>query len=150
MLASTGAQDIVFPDVQNSTSGQYNLSIPTSSEYKVKDLLKFIPVGCGDSDYCEDSPDYPDAESVKEIVRNFGNPDLAQILFTQIGAAVEEDAEDGSGENHDSVATFIIAGKTQPQQPPVEYNLISLTPLCHTIDNYVFPKTAKTRSSQWR
>ena len=71
--------DIVFPD-----DAQYSLSTPviTSSDYKVMSLTKFIPAGCDNSDYCEDSADYPDVESVKEIVNNFGNHDLTKILFT--------------------------------------------------------------------
>eukprot|EP00092_Neocalanus_flemingeri_P004118 GFUD01004431.1.p1 GENE.GFUD01004431.1~~GFUD01004431.1.p1 ORF type:complete len:277 (+),score=63.73 GFUD01004431.1:342-1172(+) len=138
-------------------------------------LTKFTPKGCDNSDYCEDSDDYPDINSVKEIVKKFGNPDLTQILFSQVGvpdhlqtrnrAPVPIPYEETFGDvssrlNPKIVSTITTDGDTaqvpsqsppsQPRQPWAEYDWISETPLCHTVESYVFPKTAKTRSRQWR
>ena len=161
--------DIVFPD--DRVEKQFNLSVPvsTSSEYKVRNIQNFIPTGC-DDDYCEDSDEYPDVESVKEIVKNFGNPDFTQLLFTQIGVTdplkiknrapvpipYESFDSVNSRLNPKIVGTILTESSTaqipysQPREPWDENDLISETPLCHTIENYVFPKTAKTRKRQWR
>ena len=154
LLASTtyaAAQDIVFPTHQASASAQFNLSIPTSSEQKVEDLTKFVPAGCDDNDYCEDSLDYPDEETVMEIVKNVSNPALVQMLFTQIGFLAKQDEYVIEPK---IAKTIIIESdkptKMLPDDLDDDYDLILMTPLCHTVENFVFPKTAKTRSSQWR
>ena len=101
----------------------------------MEDLTKFVPADCGDNDYCEDSLDYPDEESLMEIVRNMSDTDLVQLLFRQIGVLTKQPSK---------------VTKGRPKNPDDEYELIFWTSLCHTVESFVFPKTAKTRSSQWR
>ena len=175
VLALGDSPGIVFPDDSDQARGdkQFNLSIPvatSSSAFKVMNLKRFVPFGCEDgSEYCEDSADYPDVDSVKEIVKNIGNPELTKLLFTQRGVAdplqtrnrapvpitYEHFGNTNSRLNPKIVGTILTESSTatipnsEPRNP-WDDNFITETPLCPTIENYVFPKTAKTRTRQWR
>ena len=149
--ASTGTQEFLTRDATSVT-----------------DLARFIPTGCAGSDYCEESPDYPEVENLKEIVKKLGETDLTQILFPKIHisdplqtrnrAAVPVDSEDSQTPKivdtiimeSDSEVLLSFGSPTPFSQPWDDYDLISETPLCQVLESYVFPKTAKSRSSQWR
>ena len=155
---------LVFPDEQTQIKKQFNLSIPvkTSSDLKVRLMSRntFLPRGCDNSDYCIESEDYPDIESVKEIVKNFGNSDLTQLFFhdpLETKTEAEVSIPDVSSRLNPKIVGWGITTEEDTAQIPYsarqpwdEYDLITETPLCHTISNYVFPKTAKTRSRQSR
>ena len=125
-------QDIVFPtqDTSISSSPQFNLSTPTTSDKRVEELSLFVPAGCDGSDYCEESLDYPDNETLIEIINNNSDNHLLQQLFTMTGV-ISENSGDEYNIEHD-------------------YELLEYSPLCDTIDNIVRPTTAKTATNQWR
>ena len=155
--ATTGTQEFILSD-----------PVLTRVVTTLIDLTRFIPTGCAGSDYCEDSPDYPDLGSLKEIVKKLGESDLTHLLFpnmhiidplqTRNRAAVPIQSEDSLTPTvvdtiimeSDMAVIPSVASSTTFTKPWDDYDLISETPLCHVLESYVFPKTAKSRSSQWR
>ena len=134
-----------------------------SSESNARQLAYFTPGGCGGSDYCEDTPDYPDEEIIRDIVGKLGRDNLVtQIFFNNTLAnnqtvavekiLTEDDTAVIAESDYDNVQVLpskplTIRGNFETTD---EFDLVRETPLCHFIESFVFPKTAKTRSNQWR
>ena len=98
----------------------------------MEQLPLFVPAGCDGSDYCEDSLDYPDNDTLMEIINNNSDNHLLQLLFTQVGQLPDN------------------PGKEKKGKVDADHDLVEYKPLCHTLANIVKPKTAKTTSNQWR
>ena len=132
LCSCVATQDIVFPtqDTSNSSSTLFNLSTPTTSDHRVEQLSLFVPAGCDGSDYCEDSLDYPDNDTVMEIINNNSDNHLLQQLFTVTGMISDNSRDEYMVED--------------------DYELLEYSPLCDTIDNIVTPTVAKTATNQWR
>ena len=96
----------------------------------MEQLPLFVPAGCDGSDYCEDSLDYPDNDTVMEIINNNSDNHLLQQLFTVTGMISDNSRDD-----------YIIED---------DYELLEYSPLCDTIDDIVTPTVAKTATNQWR
>ena len=169
-LLSVLAVMITIASGASTGTQEFSLSDPvlTRDVTTLIDLTRFIPTGCAGSDYCEDSPDYPEVDSLQEIVKQIGDNDLTQLLFPKIHISDHFQTRNRAAvpiESEDSLTPTVVdtiimesdmavipsfASPTTFTQPWDDYDLISETPLCHVLESYVFPKTAKSRSSQWR
>ena len=135
---------------------EFRLSEPViSSESNARQLAYFTPGGCGGSDYCEDTPDYPDEEIIRDIVGKLGRDNLVTHIFfnntldNNQTAVVDKiltdyDTAEIAYSDYDPLT---LRGNFETTD---EFDLVRETPLCHFIESFVFPKTAKTRSNQWR
>ena len=110
------------------------MSTPTTSDQRMEQLPLFIPAGCDGRDYCDDSLDYPDNDTVLDIINNNNSDNhLLQLLFTQIGQLPDVPGEEEKIRKVDAA-----------------HDLVEYRPLCHSLANIVKPKTAKTTNNQWR
>jgi len=159
---------IVFPqDYQTRLERQYNLSKPVeTNSAAIMSLDRFIPKGCEDSssDYCEAAGDYPDKETVREIVVGTGDHHLARLLFTHTNTPVSSTREPvpvlyDQGQFGDissrlppdrGINTESSTATIPREQPWDESDLVLETPLCDFQETFVFPRTARTRARQWR
>ena len=167
----TTMMSILSMVVMSAGEQVYSMSDPviTSSQLSVMEVRKFLPTGCDGSDYCEETLDYPDVDIMKEIVSKLGKNELTKILFAKLDGTkllqansrasiptVKERFAELDFEVNGEVAKMIPIAEDNAQvptahaQPWDEYLTVSETPVCQAVETYVFPKTARTRSSQWR
>ena len=165
-------QNIVFPNESEGTITQrhFNLSIPITANYasQVMNASKFVPRGCDDGDYCEESNDYPDDESVKEIVKSLGDTKITELLFNELSSLdsvkgkkklpvpiTYENFDDISSRlNPEIVGSIITEGDTaeipESRNPWDEDEYLRESPICDSVESYIRPRTARARSGQWR
>jgi len=159
-------KDFMFPDQLQRLKKQ--LSTRNRAVVPLTPHSVFIPSGCGSGeDYCEEVSDYPDQDTIKQIVRNSTSKVEAAILFDKPAREVQVEEKAAVPLTYSSrlrpgvVDTITTEEKTLrlPQDTGVvelqgkaniEYNFVEESPVCASLDSYVYPRSARTVDRKWR
>jgi len=154
---------ILFEDFQDTQPRRkFRLSEPIRSEQLSESLLttNFVPSsGCDDATYCNSTNEYPSQESLLRILNSEGDGHLLRMLYhhepqkpeiyrptTRLRPSVGITSEDTEAEY--TSGDWDVQQRWNPDNTDLPAHLEQ--PLCDEITQYVYPKSAITRSKQWR